>query len=1351
MHSVKSPSLKKHEIKRVKKPSPIETNVDDSLIAVTIKKEIDLLFDPIERSKSVFMTDANNKKSGDLPAKKPKKLDKRNEEKDKVKDKRRLKSVDKDPLHENWGKVKSVKCNKQRTHPPRYVCKYCCRQFESGDQLRDHVSSHGNNPQFKCYVCGLEAGAFSSLMAHCVKHSRKKKTSKLNYANDLMGSQILPSKSSIFCNFCKIFFPSTEQLALHNCFAGGTKKEYKCTYCGDVSFSVDSYRLHVMGHSMRPFLCMHCNFKGPTKKLLDKHLEICKKRPKNKKEIIFKCKKCSTEFTHRRELTQHTKDCKVSECKVILKNCSKCDCVFNSKIAFANHKCNKLSGKTTKVTSKSVQKRKLTDESKIKKESFLCSLCGDIFDNQQDHESHKQICFDETENPLNEKTSSLCPTCGNIFHLEVLKEHKKTCQFSEKSGRDSDATKAGSDSDSHLTRRSARLVRRKNSLTEENIKMAPKDKPKIKRFKKKVIKGVPGRKGRQSKLGNENFKCVYCDLTFCSKSTLMRHKRMHSGNPYFSCKFCGKFFFRKDVYTRHEVNVHSKCSKNVFCCYYCRLYFMDPSILKEHVLAEHKDNAFLPVKPEFAKDIHEPIKIKVEPDTDKGEGKETTSETVTVDHFKTVPPSISGKAKKCGICFQSFNFLSEIEKHMQSSHKPENSEVDLKKTPENDLREVSMEVESDAHHLPINDFKHSVSDSSTSAFAQKEELVMDLPNQHEASSVCHDLSEPSEHITNSKSTKFMCKLCSEDFIDKSHCESHERTKHTLIDWYQCLICKKNGPKQDMMEHMFTHMCKVGSFIINKNASNLDLVLPYTLEKDSFNKFPILTDLASIDEFTNVTNKILDTELPPLIDSEVATSNNYLPEISCLTEEHFSRDKEIPVVSEIEMINSNESEKCNLSQQRINGEENCRKDNNTETKYLASKNSSFEFCKNSFDKSQESFATLNSSINDEIKESFESNDELPSNQNNILNFQENSCSVSQSKNDEDKSNFSQLRFLLETYKQSRSPNTSEDPCNEIDCSKFQSVDKPDDNADCVQLRRLLKNGTFNNSKIDNELNPSSTNCMQPIIETKAVIKNMEQSLESLLKNAQGQSTDDLNSMNIESTDKKEIDSFRKHMLETQNINCLKSDINQCGSIVSEPNFSKSEPVVSLSNTSDLFHTNQMQNKMLDFNDLIKITENESSNDGSMFLNNESLLSDSPFPANSIMNPFIDTASLKFPFNPQQVGPSSRGYNSPQKRGNSEEYFSSPKKVAKSYNSCSPSKYNNFNLIFGENSEYINHSKHSDIFSHKKDHVEYPETLHTLLLRQKESFQQPTVLSNSESASHEVSNDSALNLSQNTFSS
>ncbi|GIX89653.1 hypothetical protein CEXT_420861 [Caerostris extrusa] len=199
-----------------------------------------------------------------------------------------------------------------------------------------------------------------------------------------------------------------------------------------------------------------------------------------------------------------------------------------------------------------------------------------------------KICFDETENPLNEKTSSLCPTCGNIFHLEVLKEHKKTCQFSEKSGRDSDATKAGSDSDSHLTRRSARLS------------------------------------------------------TF---------------------------------------------------------------------LAEHKDNAFLPVKPEFAKDVHEPIKIKVEPDTDKCEGKEPTSETVTVNRFKTVPPPIS-------------------------------------------------------------------------------------------------------------------------------------------------------------------------------------------EKDSFNKFPILTDLASIDESTNVTDKILDTELPPLIDSELATSNNYLPEISCLNEEHFREIKKFQLYQKL---------------------------------------------------------------------------------------------------------------------------------------------------------------------------------------------------------------------------------------------------------------------------------------------------------------------------------------------------------------------------------------------------------------------------------------------------------------------
>ncbi|KAF8793964.1 hypothetical protein HNY73_001992 [Argiope bruennichi] len=214
------------------------------------------------------------------------------------------------------------------------------------------------------------------------------------------------------------------------------------------------------------------------------------------------------------------------------------------------------------------------------------------------------------------------------------------------------------------------------------------------------------------------------------------------------------------------------------------------------------------------------------------------------------------------------------------------------------------------------------------------------------------------------------------------------------------------------------------------------------------------------------------------------------------------------------------------------------------------------------------------------------------QDNTHNSEENTDSKhSLNKNSEDFTNFSQLRYLLENFKKQSYPMISEK------LAKSQSVVKSSANMDCVQLRRLLKNGTFNYN-----VNSSVSNQTPTMLEIEKPDKH--RNLESPVKNIQ-----DINPLNFsfeigESSIGKipnfysKLESQQKQKKSTNTL--LKFDINQSGCEMSEGKLGK---------TSDTIHT--AVQKEIDFSDLLKISDSNSANDGSIFLNNDLL----NFPSNS----------------------------------------------------------------------------------------------------------------------------------------
>lgn len=85
---------------------------------------------------------------------------------------------------------------------------------------------------------------------------------------------------------------------------------------------------------------------------------------------------------------------------------------------------------------------------------------------------------------------------------------------------------------------------------------------------------------------HDRWRCMHCDRSFKSQSSLHLHKNIHKGLKPFTCKICGKAFSHRGSRKRHY-SLHNAERESV-SCKPCGKVFIDKNSLKRHVKKFHK-------------------------------------------------------------------------------------------------------------------------------------------------------------------------------------------------------------------------------------------------------------------------------------------------------------------------------------------------------------------------------------------------------------------------------------------------------------------------------------------------------------------------------------------------------------------------------------------------------------------------------------------------------------------------------------------------------------------------------------------------------------------------------------------
>ncbi|XP_032517877.2 zinc finger protein 135-like [Danaus plexippus] len=313
----------------------------------------------------------------------------------------------------------------------------------------------------------------------------------------------------------------------------------QCVICGLMASSPSAMEIHMRTHTgEKPFMCMACNTKFPTKGSLKRHNETYHLARERK----FTCETCGSSFFRKNDIITHMR-VHTDERPYVCQYCSKRfrqvasrnrhQIVHTGEKPYACPICDK------KFAHKSLVTKHQSVHSDEKK--YTCHLCSKSMKSRTALNVHIGLHTNEKQN--------VCSFCGMAFAMKGnLQTHIRRIH-SEKSGQCSTCLKTFSDLQVHM---------RKHT-------------------------------------GEKPYICGTCNAAFSVKRSLAHHmmfKHENAGKYKCSIGDCSKTFPTATMLEFHLMKQHT--NHTPYTCQHCPRRFFRTSDLSRHLRASHMDIQFKP-------------------------------------------------------------------------------------------------------------------------------------------------------------------------------------------------------------------------------------------------------------------------------------------------------------------------------------------------------------------------------------------------------------------------------------------------------------------------------------------------------------------------------------------------------------------------------------------------------------------------------------------------------------------------------------------------------------------------------------------------------------------------------------
>ena len=222
----------------------------------------------------------------------------------------------------------ALKLQKEEEQENLFNCVICNSEFQTKNELNNHVELAHTCVQIACEVCNLEFINKTELVNHMVKdHSER-----------------IQEEVSFRCDICTISYKSKAQLQSH--------KKWKHT--------IDIQK-------EEQFNCEGCDFQCTSRLQLNKHINLKHIGKNQPKKDVIKCRICDDQFSEKWNLMNHRKEKHihtVAFCKKKLEG----NCPFTDEKCWWNHQA-----RYTEITQR-----------------VECFICGEIFEDKSSLMRHRK-------------------------------------------------------------------------------------------------------------------------------------------------------------------------------------------------------------------------------------------------------------------------------------------------------------------------------------------------------------------------------------------------------------------------------------------------------------------------------------------------------------------------------------------------------------------------------------------------------------------------------------------------------------------------------------------------------------------------------------------------------------------------------------------------------------------------------------------------------------------------------------------------------------------------------------------------------------------------------------------------